>query len=279
LWRRRGTIERAVAGELSPPREQVLREHLRGCDDCRGYYDQLVRIMAVLAPGVEHKREGSRLSLAVGTADAPVVSPPARSVSSSRMRWLGSSSLVVAAAAAVLLFVWRPFQTAQQAADGEIGWRGGGDESTADWGLLVYASRRTNGDTQPTVRLVADLPRSGEGRLNLDDYVQFSVRGLRQVAYVTIVGLDEGGEVHLYAPRPEAPRRPLALAADGAPRMVGPSIDLSVKHRSGRLRLFAVVTPGPANIEELTAAAKRAGFSGTLQVPGEQVTGLLAITR
>lgn len=285
LWRFRGTIARSVAGDLPPPAERSLRDHLRGCAACRGYYDQLARVSEALAPETARRREQARL-LAALTGAAPLATAPSPSSSPSSAgawRWLRWSPLVLAPAVALLLLI-RPatppeldggLHPGERLPPGEITWRGSPETSSAGLGLLVYAGRRSDGGVAP-VRLVADLPGSGEGRLSLDDYVQFSVRGLRQPAYVTVVGLDQAGQVHVYAPRPDTAPRP--LPADAGPHVVGPSIALSVKHQVGRLRLFAIATPAPPNATDVAAAVKRAGFSDALALPGTHATGLLAIT-
>jgi ferric-dicitrate binding protein FerR (iron transport regulator) len=70
----RSEIERYVDGALPPEREPALREHLRGCDECRLYYDSLRRVERALA----------------GDADRPAPSETARIVE----RLLGASARV-----------------------------------------------------------------------------------------------------------------------------------------------------------------------------------------
>jgi Putative zinc-finger len=267
LWRHRRTIARAIAGELSPPAETRLRGHLAGCATCRAHYDRLSLAAEALAPGTSQRRAQARLQAALV---APARAAPG-AVARPALRWLRWTPLVLAPAAA-LLFLVRPMPPPSP----EIAWRGHVEPASTALGLLVYASRRVEGGVAQ-VRLVADLPGSGEGQLYLDDYVQFSVRALRQASYVTVVGLDEAGDVHVYAPRPDTPPRP--VAPDVAPTTLGPSVALSVKHRPGRLRLFAVASAAPVDVAELSAAVRQAGFSGTLTLPGQQAAGLLAITR
>ncbi|HET6279879.1 MAG TPA: zf-HC2 domain-containing protein [Polyangia bacterium] len=271
----RWAIARAVAGELPEAKERTLRTHLAGCAACRAHYDRLSLAAEAIAPAATHRRERLRLQAALNPAtQAPV---PALE-SFDWLRWLRWTPLLLAPAAALFLLV-RPARppSPRDTFDGksQIAWRGRADAVASEVGLLVYAGRRSDGGVTP-VRLVADFPGSGEGSLHLDDYVQFSVRGLRQASYVTVAGLDERGEVHVYAPRPDAPARPVEPGAK--PVTLGPSINLSVKHHAGRLRLFAVATSAPLGSADITAAIRRAGFSGTLALPGSQAAGLLAIT-
>jgi len=282
LWRYRRAIERAVAGVLPAAAERTLRAHLAGCTACRAHYDHLAVAAEALAPAATHRHERLRLQAALNQTIHPARMPVPTSAQSSvqRLRWLRWTPLLLAPVAALFLLV-RPTRTPSPGdmldgtRPGEIAWRGRADAPATEIGLLVYAGRRADGGVTP-VRLVADFPGSGEGKLHLDDYVQFSVRGLRQASYVTIVGLDERGEVHMYAPRPDVPARP--VAPDARPVTLGPSINLSVKHHTGRLRLFAVATTAPVGGADVMAAVRRAGFSGTLALPGMQAAGLLAIT-
>jgi hypothetical protein len=285
LWRHRRAIERAIVGDLSPAAERNLRLHLDRCPDCRGHYDRLARVAEALAPGMAQRRERLRLQAAVaGGTDATTVPSPPPIPSLGWLRWLRWSPLVLAPAA-LLLFALRsvlapslndPDHNAANLPLGEVTWRGSDAGANPELGVLVYASPRARAGAQ-AVRLVADLPHSGEGTLSLDEYVQFRVHGLREAAFVTVVGLDDAGDVHVYAPRDKSALRP--LPADPAPRTVGPSVDLSVKHRPGRLRLFAIATATPGNPETIAAAVRRAGFADPLDLPGKHVSGLLAITR
>src|SRR5262249_53777043 len=141
-------------------------------------------------------------------------------------RWL-PVALALAPAAATLVWIVRPTPPRPpREAVPEVTMRGGAAEGTpAPAGLLVYASRKQGAAGHGPVRLAAALPASGEGRLSLADYVQFSVRGLRAPSFVTVVGVDDGGQVHVYVPRPGS--APARAAPREAPSSLGPSVDLS----------------------------------------------------
>jgi hypothetical protein len=109
------------------------------------------------------------------------------------------------------------------------------------------------------VRLVADLPGSGEGRVSTADYVQLGVRGLRAPAYVRVVGVDASGAVHPYVPRAggAAPR----LAPGPGVQALGASFELGRDQRPGRLRVVAFFSP--AALDEAAARAAAGRLSAT----------------
>ncbi len=281
LFHRR-TIERAVAGDLSPADETRLRAHLRGCAPCRAYYDGLSATAEGLAASggrVGEERERARLLVALGSQPAAGnARAPGRSGPRARRWW--PAALLIAPAAAALLLLARP---TPHDASSDVTWRGGGaaTEATAvPATLLVYASRRESGGDPGPVRLVADLPASGEGRVTLSDYVQFSVRGLRSAAFTTVLGIDDAGALHLYAPRPGTP--PVATAPSDRPVPVGPSVDLRRGHRPGRLRLYALFSAAPVDEARLRAAAARVDPTRPgvppLDLPLPQLSGVLLVS-
>jgi hypothetical protein len=114
----------------------------------------------------------------------------------------------------------------------------------------------------------------------MDDYVQFSVRGLHAPAFVTVVGVDDSGDVHTYVPRAGVP--PPRPAPSSGAISLGASIDLARGHRPGRLRVYALLSAEPLPPERVRAAAaqvdrSRAG-AGVLDLDVPQVSGLLTVT-
>ncbi len=279
----RRAIARAAAGDLSLAAETRLRAHLRECAACRAHYDALRATAEGLAASggrIGEERARARLMAALGgEAAGGGAPPPARAVSRAR-RWWPAALLVPAAAALVLLV--RPAPRGPGQAPNDVTWRGAGaSEATAvPATLLVYASRRGSGGDPGPVRLVADLPASGEGRVTLSDYVQFSVRGLRSPMFTTVVGIDDAGTVHLYAPRPGSP--PVAAAPGDRPVALGPSVDLQRGHRAGRLRLYALFSPAPVDEARLRAAAARVDPTRPgvppLDLPLPQLSGVLLVS-
>src|SRR4029077_1553272 len=100
------------------------------------------------------------------------------------------------------------------------------------------------------VRLVAELPGSGEARVSLGDYLQLGVRGLRAPAHVRVVGVDEGGAVHDYV-------RDTAVGAGEGPSTLGASVELARGHAPGRLRLVAVFAKGAVEEKAVREAIAR----------------------
>jgi hypothetical protein len=281
----RRAITRAVAGELSAPAEKRLRAHLRGCAGCRAYYDRLSTtadaLTAAGAPGrIAERRARARLlaELELEPGSSAGARPRAAGSGSAARRWWPAALLFVPAAAALLLIA-RP---ADHEPAGDITWRGPATEQAAPPAtLLIYASRKgagAGGGPGP-VRLVADLPASGEGRVSLSDYIQFSVRGLRTSAFTTVIGIDEDRGLHRYAPRPGAVAAP-QRAGEG-PVTLGPSIDLERGHRPGRLRVYALFSPRPLDEAQLRAAVERVDPTRPgvppLDLPVPQVSGLLLV--
>ena len=277
----RRAIARAVAGELSADAERSLRDHLRGCTACRAHYDQLASTAEAFALSAGRadtradERARARLLEALAAPFDGKAGGRARPASS---RWTWAAvGLVPAAALAVVLL--RPALRSDPA--GYQAMRGGGEgaEPSAPAELLIFASRKDTGSGHGPVRLVAELPASGEGRVSLDEYVQFSVRGLHAPAFITVVGIDDAGDVHTYVPRAGAP--PPHPAPSSGAISLGASIDLAHGHRPGRLRIYGLLSAEPLPPEQVRAAAARVDRTRpgapALDLAVPQVSGLLTI--
>jgi hypothetical protein len=308
LFHRRA-IARAVSGELEEADERRLRAHLRGCQACRAYYDDLAlaaEAFAAAAPAArdaaapDHRanlaaaREQARLMAALPTGSSPTTAEArARLTGLSRPAW--AATLLVPAALAVW-FLLRPAPRSAEIPEGDPGsaevadapgvaWRGSrvpGDDLAPTAGLLIYAGRPSDGGTSAGahVRLVADLPGSGEGRVSAGDFVQFVLRGLQTCAYVMVLGVGDAGDVHVYVPRAGTPAARYEPSAAG--RSLGPSVNLGAAgHRPGRLRLYALLSPTPLDEARARAAAARLDRSRPgappLDLPVPQVSGVLAL--
>jgi pimeloyl-ACP methyl ester carboxylesterase len=147
---------------------------------------------------------------------------------------------------------------------------------------LIFAGRPPDAGASPGahVRLVADLPGSGEGRVSTGDFVQFVLRGLQTHAYVMVLGVDDAGGVHVYVPRAGAAAARYEPSA--AAISLGASINLAAAgRRPGRVRLYALLSPAPLDEARVRAAASRLDRSRPgappLDLPVPQVTGVLAI--
>jgi len=253
---------------------------------------------------------------AAGAEDARArLSPTSRA-----RRPVWAVSLLVPAAAALWLVV-RPAPTPPSqrpglpdGGAGQITWRGApgssssaiGEEAAPPAALLVFASRKGGDGSRdddrgggarsrakpsakakgmdgvaptPHVRLVADLPASGEGRVSQGDFVQFVLRGLQVKAFVTVIGIDDEGEVHTYVP--PAGAEVTSHEPSSSSISLGASVDLSTGHRTGRLRLYALLPAAPLEPARLRAAARKVDLTRAgappLDLPIPQVAGVLTI--
>jgi hypothetical protein len=284
LHLRRRAIARAVAGTLPVQRELRLRVHLRSCDACRAEYDRSSQIMETIAGAagrpddIAARRERGRLAAVLGAeAGDPAAERPRR------RPWAVVALAAVPVAAAVVLLLARAAPSPRS--DGGVTLRGAGDDGAGVAGapavLVVYASRKGGPGARGhgPVRIAAELPASGEGKVSMADYVQFGVRGLRAPSLVTVIGIDDGGQLHRYVPRPGAP--PPRVEPGGHAAALGASVDFGRGHRAGRVRVYALLSAAPLGDEELAAAAarldRRLPGAPPLDLPVAQVAGLLTI--
>jgi anti-sigma factor RsiW len=290
----RHDIARAVAGDLPPAREKKLREHLHGCARCRAYYDRLSALADALNPARGAARAQARLAEALDDAAPPALGATATATASAlgspSRRRLWAASFILAPAAIIVLWAVRGHHPpAPNGTPEEVTLRGETDAvpasgassapAVAGPSILVYASRRTGPTTHAPVRLVSSLPGSGEGRVSLADYIQFSVGGLRSPAYLTIVGVDAEGGVHRYVPRAGGGVQQVQPAE--GPTVVGPSFDLGQGHHPGRLRLIAAFSAQPLGSDALAALTRvdgsRPDGAAPGAAPGQVITGLLIV--
>jgi hypothetical protein len=141
--------ERIESGEA----DAALREHLRGCDECRTHYDRVTRLARALGD------EGAASESARLVAALP---HPARTP------WLPAGAAIVALAAGLVLMVVRPQPQP------EVGLRGvtGNPTAPPPFSLRVYAKDAPG----LPVHLVADFPGSGEATVGVRAEVQFFVK-------------------------------------------------------------------------------------------------------
>ena len=282
------TIRSAVAGELSPPAEETLRAHLRRCPRCRARYDALSGAVAALAAvpagmpsRLQAQRERARLIAAI---PAPSPATP-RAVPARSRPWRGWTVVILAPVAALGLWLMRPVSlphgTGPATTPGEeIQWRGAGDDVPAGAGsLVIYAARKQPGGGVGPLRVVAELPGSGQGRVSLSEYVAFGVRDLRTPAFVTIVGVQDDGTVHIYLPRPSGEK--VHAEAGPEPTVFRPSINLAASHRAGRLVIRALFSSSPLDPDAARQALARSVGLGTGLPAGDsssiQVGGVLIV--
>ena len=245
LWRQRSAIERAVAGQLGTGDEAKLRAHLRGCNECRRYYDE-VSVQARILAGDPHstaaasQRELARLMGALNPAEAPAAAP----------LWWPRFALAAGVMAAVVFGVisWRG--SIAVAPSDQIALRGGGPEAAARFELWVVTAPQDGGELRRDVA----FPSDQTARLHTTEWVAFAKKGL--VDRFRVVLVNETGDT---------------LVLDS-----GRSVALD----AGKWKAFAVAT-ADVDDQTLTAAAKEAGVEAkSLKLPnhpGEQVSGVLIV--
>jgi hypothetical protein len=250
-------IERAVMGELAPVAEARLFTHLRWCTRCQARYDQLAGVKAAFDGGkAAGARTRARLVAALDDAGAARARPH-------RRRWF-PALLVLAPAAAILVWIAKPAAPPPSAVE-EMTMRGGSDPTAAAPApaLVIYASRKTGPASHGPVRLVAELPGSGEARVSRDDYLQLGVRGLRAATHVRVVGVDARGAVR------EVLADTLATPAAGS-SAVGRSVELGRGQPAETLPIVALFSVEPIDDRAVNDAIAGRGGAGV-------ITGALVI--
>lgn len=280
LWRR--SIDRELAGLLRPAAADRLRAHLVRCEACRQRYDQLRALAQALGTGsagaaAHAQRERDRLLRAID--DSGTSSPVRRDWS--RRRNLTVLTLLPAAAL-LALWIFPRARHEQKNGDGatEVTWRGDPAPSApAGVALLVYASAKKGQDGHGQLRLVAELPRSGEGQVSRADYVQFAVSALPVASYSYVVGIDAQGGFHQYVPRPGTPASMVSPTTRAQP--LGVSIDLGAGHPPGRVLVYGLFSAEPLDVERVRAAAARVDRASPhpprLDMSGAQAAGVLIV--
>jgi hypothetical protein len=266
LLLRERDIERAVLGELTPADEARLFEHLHGCAPCQARYDELTKVKSFVdGAAVAHARARARLVSAVEglPSSRGRQERQERQERSRRSRWL-PALFVLAPAAAIVVWIAKPAAPPNKRGD-EVTMRGSADPTptAATPTLIIYASRKTGPAHHGPVRLVAELPGSGEARVSRSDYLQLGVRGLPAAAHVRVAGLDDHGSVHDYLPDTFA--LPAARTS-----VLGRSVELARDHAPGTVKVVALFSDAPVSDGAVTDALAGRANAGV-------VTGTLVI--
>ncbi len=166
--------ERIEAGDV----DETVRAHLRGCEECRAYYDQLQLTARALGDdGAAAERE--RLMKALPQQAAP----------SSGFSW------AIVAAAMVLVAIGAIFLLRKPA--DEVTMRGGADPAApAPFSLRVYGKDAPG----QRVRLIADFPGSNEAQVGMRAELQYFVKPGYTLVIVESRGT--GGKVVTYKSEP-----------------------------------------------------------------------------
>ncbi len=272
LWWRRRAIARAVAGDLDPGALRDLLVHLPVCSPCRDFYDRLALTADAVAGGTSRAAITRERLMVEAAFDREAGQTPLRARFSLRhVAWFSALAVPAVVALVVLVRSNAPLTVARSEdpnAPAGTTYRGTAEEDASPpMHLLVHASRKASDGKAGPVRLVADLPAAGEGRVSLGEYMQFSARGLSRAAFVVVLGLDEQGQLHRYLPSQDGAA--LRIEATSGAGSLGPSVDLSVGHRAGRLRVCAAVAETPLDVEAAVALLRRAqGGTAGGRLPG-----------
>ncbi|MHB1845638.1 MAG: hypothetical protein ACYCWW_12490 [Deltaproteobacteria bacterium] len=273
--RARAATERLfVRGRLRDGAFLALHEHLRGCDDCRRFYDRLSGVEQALEPGAPLIPSDELRQLFRILRPSASVRRPAEPSSSGRALRFGIGGAILAGALAAALILPRrhpseaSFQPRGLARPGPIA------------GVRAFC-------LDPAGRVLGDIdlrPGPGPGglvtlgssgpalRCPRDGALQFSytASGAAAGRLLTIVGIGPAGELHRYAPRPGAPSPSLR---EGQDRPLPGSLRLAVRHPAGAYRLLAVTSSRPLDDAALAALAKGLPVDGAGAVVGELEVG------
>jgi hypothetical protein len=242
--RYRRWIDRAFVGTLGPRRWSALSRHLRDCESCRDYYDELGYVARALSPG-------SPLPQAAIERIGATVVPRAAETGRRRWRWMGAGVGVAVTAAALLLFL-RPGD------DGAFRPRGEDLFSDRLPGVRVFcvADRGAHAEVVADAHLLpTSLPASPvecilDGELQLT-YSTPDLEGLTMIVF----SRDSEGRTLWYAPRSPGAEA-VAVHPDAIDEPLAWSTRLEVHHAPGSYevvaRFFDHPVPAGAGADALT---------------------------
>ena len=247
FWKRDGHVRRLVDRYLDPRRgwtpalDRQMREHLRGCDRCRGHYDRAVtlhRLMVGLPPS---QPSGHELRRGMVAAISPLPLPE----NQRQGLWRPIAAFAVLALVASTALLSR--ETTKPAnPDDYIGARGAAPGKTADALVGVGVSGVTESGREYEV--------VAEGTAWLSDYLRFFYTSEdRDLRYLFVFGLQDAPTPLWYFPLPEELRSVSIQAGTDARSVQLPyETGLAARHRAGPLRVVALFSERPL---DLTAVA------------------------
>jgi hypothetical protein len=224
------SLDRGLAGELSPAEARAQEHHLASCASCES------RRTALLEARLDFARDAPPFASFAAAAQA---TPRSAAPSSGRvprrrsasLRWLGGG-FALAAAALVAVAVGESWRAPP---DEGVGTRTKGSPASLGWvvrrGERVFAGR-------PEQRL-----RAGDG-------VRFTVMA-QQPVFVAVIGLDASGKSSVYYPEADA----LARVEAGNDQLLPAAIELDA--RPGDERVYAVFCESAVPIARVTEAVER----------------------
>lgn len=255
----RGLIRRSFTEKISAHDRARLREHLRGCEQCRDEYDQLAELMRAAAGCTPTRTETAALHRAVSATlfgPAGAAARPAPAVHSRFLRPLTAAltcGLALVLGYLALSTPPSPYITQYR----------GGDHAPLVSFEVFAVQRRGEGYTAP--RLV-----SSQEVIGLDEFIQFRYRNSEpHLKHLYLLGLDQRFRPMDYFPRPDQDRS-IAIRPTVDGEVISPSIILSQRHHEGTLWIHALFSEAPltrAAVHGWVAAAERSAASDA--DPGE----------
>lgn len=236
-------VERELVEGLRPRARARLHERLRRDPRARARYDRAVEALRVLEGDVDVA--GSELDV-VGRwlADDWAATEPARRRA---WGWRGWSALAVVAAAALVLSwaVPRVDLQALRPGTGDDGWQARGLGHAGDLALEALCSPD---DADPDARRAEARDCDRVELMTLAYRVPSGIQG-----ELTVFGIDAQGDVMFYLPTPVDPAG--ASIAPGRWRPLPVAVRLSVNHAPGPLRIYGLVAPRVATVDEVRSLA------------------------
>lgn len=257
VWRWKRRIARAVAGDLSIAAEARLRRHLGVCEACRSLYDDLVATSEALAHGTGVGRAGpQRAAKGEERRLRRALTPPPSVVPRRVVVWGG---LCVVPAAALVFLVVRgssPEAPPTPETPSEITWRGAHpaeERAAALPTVLLFASPNLGKGRHGPVRMVGELPGSGESTVTTADFLQLGVRNLRRTAWPSVRVRTPSGDTRTLWPTRGSESRLDPGRKETLP--LGPSLDLAASGLTGKLTLCVLLPEAPLPERERWPAA------------------------
>jgi hypothetical protein len=267
VWRWKSRIARAVAGDLSVAEDARLRRHLGTCRACRDLYDDLVATAEGLVQrgrgdGTRHAAEREARRLREALTPRPTARP--RRV----MVWGSLAALPAAALVFVVVKVRTPRTASVTEPPAGVVWRGGAATEGPPASLptvLLFASRNLGDGRHGPVRMVGEIPGSGEATVTTADFLQLAVRNLRRTTWPAVLARTESGDVRVLWPSAGREGRLDPGGKETLP--LGPSLDLAASGLTGKLTLCVLLADVPPTPRELWPKACD-GAGGTAAVHG-----------
>lgn len=248
----RRRIERALLGELSAADRTDLFTTLRGDPVARAEYDRAASALRVLEGDAAVAPFEIDLveSWLVADLEQVQATSPTRALERLFGGWRTWMSLAFAAAAAILVVLLTRTGPGvlHRDDDGAFTVKGPGRDAVLAIDALCGTDRAVaaaGGDA---------LVSASSAGCDRDDTLAFSLRvAPGHPGVVSLFGVDSDGDRMYYAPTPDDPHA--VSVKPGAWRPVGAGVKLSVNHAPGPVRVYAVLAPRAATVQEVDALA------------------------